>query len=313
MGSRRRSRGKEGNLAYGGFWIVNSQLTARGLPQTILLAALFLLIVVATTLLACGPAAQTVPADDVALPAAPVGGGDETLAEAEEPTKEPTAEPGDTDTPTPETGVFADTPTPEPGNTDTPTPEGEEATATPAATVTPEPGEPIATATPEPANPVETITPEPAEPTATPTPQPTICLEGPRGTLCVHIPPRPTPKYPALGNLSRYVQEAEAATESGQSRDSTTKLFVMVSLAASPDTLIAWLQGNGVPLTKDIQDSWAEGIKNRVVAIYDFDYGYIYAVVPTSLLVSLSQQEGVIMMEDGCDTMMFWCYFQDES
>ena len=293
MGSRRQSSGGMASICLmGDFWIVNSQLTARDLPQTILLAALFLLIAVATTLLACGPAAQTVPADDAALPAAPVGGGGETMAEAAEHTKEPTAEPGDTDTPTPE---------------------GEAATATPAATVTPEHAEPIATATPEPAKPVETTTPEPAEPTATPTPQPTICLEGPRGTLCVHIPPRPTPKYPELGNLSRYVQEAEAATESGQSGDSTTKLFVMVSLAASPDTVIAWLQGNGVPLTKDIQDSWAEGIKNRVVAIYDFDYGYIYAVVPTSLLVSLAQQEGVIMMEDGCDTMMFWCYFQDES
>ena len=300
--------------------MVNSQLTARNLSQIILLAALFILIVVATILLACGPAAQTVPADDVALPAPPVGSGGETLAEAEEPTKEPTAEPGDTDTPTPETRVVADTPTPEPGNTDTPTPEGEETTATPTATATPEPAEPIATAAPEPANPDDTATPEPAEPTAIPTPQPTICLEGPHGTLCVHIPPRPTPKYPELGNLSRYVQEAEEATttgqagvDSGKSADSTTKLFVEVSLAASPDTVIAWLQSNGVPLTSDIQDSWAEGIKNRVVAIYDFDYGYIYAVVPTSLLVSLAQQEGVIMMEDGCDTMMFWCYFQDES
>lgn len=300
--------------------MVNSQLTARDLPQTILLAALLLLIAVATILLACGPAAQTVPADDVALPAVPVGVGNETTAEVEEPTKAPTAEPGDTDTPTPETEVVADTPTPEHGNTDTPIPEVEEATATPAATVTPEPAEPIATATPEPANPVDTATPEPGKPTATPTPQPTICLEGPRGTLCVHIPPRPTPKYPALGNLSRYVQEAEEATatsqaggDSGQSGDEIPKLFVEIIVASSSDAVVSWLQSNGVPLSKDVQDSWAEGIKNRVVAIYDFDYGYIYAVVPTSLLVSLSQQEGVIMMEDGCDTMMFWCYFQDES
>ena len=291
-------------------------LTARHWPQTLLLTALFLLIAVATTLLACGPAAQPAPADDGALPAAQVSGGGETPGKAAETTEEPNTEPGDTAIPTPATEEVADIPTPEPGDTATPTPESEKATTTPAT----EPEEATATPTAEPEKPTATPTPESEEPTATPTPQPTICLEGPRGTLCVHIPPRPTPKYPALGDLSRYAQEAEESTatgqaegDSGQSGDSTPTLFVRVSLAASPDTVIAWLQSNGVLLSKDVQDSWAEGIKNRVVAIYDFDYGYIYAVVPTSLLVSLSQQEGVIRMEDGCDTMMFWCYFQDET
>ena len=68
-------------------------LTAQTTQQTILLAALFLLMAVATILLACGPVAQPAPADDVALPAAQDGGG------SEEPTAEPTVEP--TDTPVP--------------------------------------------------------------------------------------------------------------------------------------------------------------------------------------------------------------------
>ena len=63
-----------------------------------LLTALFLLIAVATTLLACGPAAQPVPADDGALPAAQETGEDETPAQ-EEPTDTPTTEP--TETPVP--------------------------------------------------------------------------------------------------------------------------------------------------------------------------------------------------------------------
>ena len=67
-------------------------LTSQTTQQTILLTALFLLMAVATILLACGPVAQPAPADDVALPAAQDGGG------SSEPTAEPTVEP----TPTPE-------------------------------------------------------------------------------------------------------------------------------------------------------------------------------------------------------------------
>ena len=55
-------------------------LTARNLPQTLLLTALFLLIVAATTMLACGPAAQPGPAADGALPAAPDNDGSNTPA-----------------------------------------------------------------------------------------------------------------------------------------------------------------------------------------------------------------------------------------
>ena len=69
-------------------------LTAQTTQQTILLAALFLLMAVATILLACGPVAQPAPADDVALPTVQDGGG------SEEPTAEPTVELTDTPRPT---------------------------------------------------------------------------------------------------------------------------------------------------------------------------------------------------------------------
>ena len=51
-------------------------LTARNRPQTLLLAALFLLITAAATMLACGPVAQPAPADGNAVPPAQQEGGD---------------------------------------------------------------------------------------------------------------------------------------------------------------------------------------------------------------------------------------------
>ena len=94
-------------------------LTARLWPQTLLLTALFLLIAAAAAMLACGPAAQPVPADDGALPAAQIGGGSETPGEAEEPAEEPNA--GDS-TKSPEKSganpnLYSDMPTPPPDPT----------------------------------------------------------------------------------------------------------------------------------------------------------------------------------------------------
>ena len=68
-------------------------LTARHWPQTLLLSALFLMIAVAATMLACGPVAQPVPAGDGALPAAQeIGEGETPAAEpAETPTLGPSA------------------------------------------------------------------------------------------------------------------------------------------------------------------------------------------------------------------------------
>ena len=70
-----------------------AMLTARNLPQTRLLTVLFLLIAVAITLLACGPAAQPAPANDAMSPPAQDGGGVEPLAEPEDDTDTPTGEP----------------------------------------------------------------------------------------------------------------------------------------------------------------------------------------------------------------------------
>ena len=280
-------------------------LTARNLPQTLLLTALFLLIVVATTMLACEPVAQPAPAADGALPAAQQSDGGDGPTETETPTVKPTDTPtvapaGDANTPAPEPEEVADTPTPEPGNTDTPTPEAEEATATP----TTKPEEPILTPTPEPVEPTPTPTPEPAEPTQTPLP--TICLQQADGEICFEKPqPTPTPKYPVLGEFSRYAQEAEEAqADVSQSEVKVTKVFVRISLSsgASGEPMLAWLQSNGVPLTTN----WPYGIENNLVAIYGYGFesdspdGYIYAIVPASLLLSLSQQPGFAGIEDAC-------------
>ena len=77
-------------------------LTARPGPQTLLLTALALLIVVATIMLACGPAAQPIPDAGDTLAAAPQAedGGEEPAAEPEEPTATPT--------PTPEPNIGTD-------------------------------------------------------------------------------------------------------------------------------------------------------------------------------------------------------------
>lgn len=75
-----------------------AMLTARNLPQTLLLTALFLLMAVAAALLACGPVAQPGPANDAMSPPAQDGGGEPTAEpEDDTDTPTPTAEPGDAD------------------------------------------------------------------------------------------------------------------------------------------------------------------------------------------------------------------------
>ena len=197
----------------------------------------------------------------------------------------------------PEPEEVADTPTPEPGETTTPPPEAEEPTVTP----TTESEEPIATPTPETEKPTQTS-------------PPTICLQQVDGEICFEKPqPTPTPKYPVLGEFSRYAQEDEEAQAdagqaggaSGQSEVKVTpKLFVRISLlsGASGEPMLAWLQSNGVPLTTN----WPYGIENNLVAIYGYGFesdspdGYIYAIVPASLLLPLSQQTGFAGIEDAC-------------
>ena len=234
-------------------------LPTRHWPQTLLLTALALLIAAATIMLACEPAAQPAPFDGDDFSAAqPVASGIE-------------------DTPAAETG------------------------------------EPTATPT------VET--------TNTPTPYPTLCIAMPEeyqdltelgenhvrryGFLyyCfveTPLPPLPTPKYPHLGDqLSRYAQEAEAAQAeakqaagaSGASEVDIPLVYLHIVLADNTEEVVAWLQRNGIPLSED----WVEGDRGYIGAYrVDWEFGddFIYAFVPASLLVALSQQEGITYMED---------------
>ena len=160
------------------------------------------------------------------------------------------------------------------------------------------------------------------EPTNTPTPYPTLCIAMPEeyqdltelgenhvrrhGFLyyCfveTPLPPIPTPKYPQLGDqLSRYAQEAEAAQAAGESGAAAPEIplvYLHIVLSANTEEVVAWLQRNGIPLSED----WVEGDRGYIGAYrVDWEFGddFIYAFVPASLLVALSQQKGVTYLED---------------
>ena len=238
-------------------------LPTRPWPQTLLLTALSLLIAAATIMLACNPALPPVPA------------GEDTFSAAQQ---SPSVAP-DTRPAAPSTdGVY---------------------------------NEPAAT----------------EEPTNTPTPYPTLCIAMPEeyqdltelgenhvrrhGFLyyCfveTPLPPIPTPKYPQLGvQLSRYAQEAEeiqsnaaqAGDAAGGSGAEIPLVYLHIVLADNTEEVVAWLQRNGVPLSED----WVEGDRGYIGAYrVDWEFGddFIYAFVPASLLVALSQQEGVTYLED---------------
>ena len=164
------------------------------------------------------------------------------------------------------------------------------------------------------------------EPTATPTPYPTLCIAMPEeyqdltelgenhvrryGFLyyCfveTPLPPIPTPQYPQLGvQLSRYAQEAEEiqsnAAQAGDAAGSGVEIplvYLRIDLAANTEEVVAWLQHNGVPMPEDRVEGDRGYIADYAV---DRERGddFIYAWVPASLLVAISQQEGVIYMED---------------
>ena len=230
-------------------------LTARPGPQTLLLTALALLIAAATIMLACGPVAQPLPDAGDTLAAAP-----QTEGSGEEPAAEP-----------------------------------EEPTATPT-----------------------------TEPTDTPAPNSTVCVslspkyqatpELAEGQLridgiayqCFVITPTPTPKYPELGQYNWIaVAGEEAAAQrdasqaggaSGQSEVEIPAVWIRVTFSdqASTDAAFAWLQSKGVPRTEEINESWRDGLENRVVAIYDRVGNHIEVVMQASLMVPLSRQEGFV-------------------
>ena len=297
-------------------------------PQTLLLTILALLIAAAAIMLACGPEVQPIPTEGDTRPEAPQAEGG-----SEEPEEEPTATPplagkpavgampaqglgANNYTPTPVVAAIAETPTPEPSTTPTPEP------AMPTDTPTPEVLAKAAVPAPEVPEKVaaqETENAEIPEPTATLTPRPTLCFQQGDGEICINEPlPVPTPKYPVLGDFSRYAQEAEEAQSnadqvggaSGQTEVNVRKVFVRINLSsgASGEPMLAWLRSNGVPLTTD----WPYGIENHLVAVYWTGFeagapdGYIHAIVPATLLVSLSQRPGFASIENACLT--FPCY-----
>ena len=152
-----------------------------------------------------------------------------------------------------------------------------------------------------------TATP-PVEPTNTPTPYPTLCVtEGYQdltelgenhvrrdGFLYYcFVPPISTPKYPVLGDWpSRLAQAAQAGAAI-----EIPVVYLRIDLSDNTEEVLSWLQRNGVPLAVDR----VEGDRGYIAGYaVDRERGddFIYAWVPASLLVAISQQEGVIYMED---------------
>ena len=163
------------------------------------------------------------------------------------------------------------------------------------------------------------------EPTATPTMEPTD-TPAPNSTECVSIPPEyqatpelaegqirvdgiayqcfvvtptPTPKYPELGEYNWIAvagEEAAAQRAAGQSEVEIPAVRVRITFSdqASTDAAFAWLQSKGVPRSEEVNESWRGGIKARVVAIYSRRGNHIEVVMPASLMIPLSRQEGFV-------------------
>ena len=124
------------------------------------------------------------------------------------------------------------------------------------------------------------------------------------------VPGQPGPKYPVLEGFSRYVEEfeeAQANAAPGQSAVTGRKVFVLISLSSgdSGEPMLAWLRSNGVSET----DDWRYGVENHLVAVYGTCFyagsgpapGYIYAIVPASLLLPLMEQPGFDRAVDACN------------
>ena len=176
------------------------------------------------------------------------------------------------------------------------------------------------------APPVEGGSEEPEEePTATPTVEPTD-TPAPNSTECVSLSPKyqatpelsegqirvdgiayqcfvvtltPTPKYPELGEYNWIAvagEEAAAQRAAGQSEVEIPAVRVRITFSdqASTDAAFAWLQSKGVPRSEEVNESWRGGIKARVVAIYSRRGNHIEVVMPASLMIPLSRQEGFV-------------------
>lgn len=255
-----------------------ARLTARNLTQTLLLTILFLLIAAATTLLACGPATQSAPAGNTALPTTQASNQDEPTAEPAEPTAESD---GNTATPKPESNT--DTPTPEAEKVpDTPTPEAEQQTATP----------------PPPPTHCVSFPPERQD---TPLVDETqIRVDGIK-YQCFSPTATPTPTYPELpGMLDHVAVAAEAAKakhDAGQTdiEIPTAHIALVFSSQANVDAAINWLQSEGIPLSQELDQPWTEAVNNRVVAIYGRGFigrDSIDVIIPGHLLIPATRLDG---------------------
>ena len=198
----------------------------------------------------------------------------------------------------------------------------------PAAQPIPEEGDTLAAAPP-----VEGGSEEPEEePTATPTVEPTD-PPAPNSIECVSLSPEyqatpelsegqirvdgiayqcfvvtltPTPKYPELGEYNWIaVAGEEAAAQrdasqaggtSGQSEVEIPAVRVRITFSdqASTDAAFAWLQSKGVPRSEEVNESYRGGIDARVVAIYKRLGNHIEVIIPASLMIPLSRQEGFV-------------------
>ena len=277
-------------------------LTARNLTQTLLLTALFLMVAVTTALLACGPVAQSVPADDVALPAAQVNGGGE-----------PTAEPAEQSVPVDSVAL----PAAQGSGGSEPTAEPAAATTEPAEQ-TAEPGD-TATATPESTEVPDTPTPEAEQQTATPPPPPTHCVSFPPERQdtplvdetqirvdgikyqCFSPTATPTPTYPELPGMLDHTavagEAAKAKHDAGQTdvEIPTAHIALEFSSQAEVDAAIDWLQSEGIPLSEELDQPWIEAVNNRVVAIYGrgfYPRHSIDVIIPGHLLIPATRLDG---------------------
>ena len=278
-------------------------LTARNLPQTLLLTALFLMVAVATALLACGPVAQPTPGDDGALPAAQTSGGGEPTAELAEPT-----------TPMDDGAL----PAAQTSGGDEPTAEPAAATTEPAEQ-TAEPEDSAATSTPEAEEAPDTPTPEAEQQTATPPPPPTHCVSFPPerqdtplvGKMqirvdgikyqCFSPTATPTPTYPELPGMLDHTavagEAAKAKHDAGQTdvEIPTAHIALVFSSQANVDAAINWLQSEGIPLSQELDQPWTEAVNNRVVAIYGRGFigrDSIDVIIPGHLLIPATRLDG---------------------
>ena len=122
------------------------------------------------------------------------------------------------------------------------------------------------------------------------------------------IVPGHRPKYPPLGHFSRYLEEAQANAGPGLVEAKVRKVFVLIKLSSedSGEPMLAWLQSNSVTESDDwrygVENHLVAVYGTCFYAGSGPDPGYIYALVPVPLLLPLMQQPGFASIDDACNT-----------